>query len=332
MKAICMTDTSGPQGLKLVERAEPSFGPEEVLVEVKASAINRADLLQTRGLYPAPFGVPADIPGLEFSGEVLRVGERVQRFQPGDSVMGLVGGGAWAERVVVHEGELLPMPSHLSCEEAAAIPEAFMTAFDAMVLQGGLGRFGRVLIHAVGSGVGTAGLQLAKAMDCSVAGTSRTAEKLEKAKALGLDVGVLVEEKPAKFADTLKKAWPGGAQVVLELVGGHYVPESIAAMAPGGRLLLVGLLAGASCELPLGAVLTKKVQIIGTTLRSRALAEKILLARAFASSVLPMFEKDMSGKARLHPVIAKTCPFAQTADALQDMSKNDFFGKIVLEW
>ena len=327
MKAICMTDTSGPQGLKLLERNPPSLGPEEVLVDVKASAINRADLLQTRGLYPAPFGVPADIPGLEFAGEVLRVGERTQRFKPGDRVMGLVGGGAWAECVAVHEAELLRVPGQLSWVEAAAIPEAFMTAFDAMVLQGGLRRFGRALIHAVGSGVGTAGLQLAKAMDCSVAGTSRTADKLEKAKALGLDVGVLVEEKPAKFADKLKSAWPGGAEVVLELVGGHYVPESIAAMAPGGRLLLVGLLAGATCELPLGAVLTKKVHLVGTTLRSRALAEKIQLAQAFAAAVLPLFEKGT-----LRPVVAKTHAFADVASALADMSKNDFFGKIVLTW
>jgi len=327
MKAICMTDTSGPQGLQLLECAEPVAGPEEVIVEVKASAINRADLLQTRGLYPAPFGVPADIPGLEFAGQVLKAGERTQRFKPGDKVMGLVGGGAWAQRVVVHEAELLRIPEHLGCVEAAAIPEAFMTAFDALVLQGGLRRFGRVLIHAVGSGVGTAGLQLAKAMDCCVAGTSRTAEKLTQAKALGLDVGVLVEEKPAKFAALLKNLWPGGADVVLELVGGHYVPESILAMAPGGRLLLVGLLAGSTCELPLGAVLTKKVHLIGTTLRSRALAEKIMLAREFSASVLPLFEKKM-----LRPVIAKTCPFSETANALQDMSKNDFFGKIVLEW
>jgi putative PIG3 family NAD(P)H quinone oxidoreductase len=310
-----------------MERDEPTFGPEEVLVEVKASALNRADLLQTRGLYPAPFGVPADIPGLEFAGRVLRVGERAKRFKPGDNVMGLVGGGAFAECVALHEAELLPMPEQLGFAEAAAIPEAFMTAFDAMVLQGGLRRFGRVLIHAIGSGVGTAGLQLAKAMDCSVAGTSRTAEKLQKAKALGLDAGVLVAEKPAKFADTLKAEWPGGAEVVLELVGGHYIPESIAAMAPGGRLLLVGLLAGTGCELPLGAVLTKRIHLIGTTLRSRALADKIILARAFASSVLPLFERNI-----LRPVIAKTCPFAETAAALNDMSKNDFFGKTVLEW
>ncbi|MCL2625977.1 MAG: NAD(P)H-quinone oxidoreductase [Cystobacterineae bacterium] len=327
MKAICMTDTSGPQGLQLLERDMPKLGPEDILVKVKASAINRADLLQTRGLYPAPFGVPADIPGLEFAGKVLRVGEKTQRFKPEDRVMGLVGGGAWAEYVTLHEGELLPLPQHLSYAQAAAIPEAFMTAFDAMVLQGGLGRFGRVLIHAVGSGVGSAGLQLAKAMDCSVAGTSRTADKLEQAKALGLDVGVLVSEKPAKFAAALKTAWPGGAQVVLELVGGHYVPESIAAMAPGGRLLLVGLLAGVACELPLGAVLNKRVQLIGTTLRSRALADKILLARAFSAAVLPLFEKQI-----LHPVVAKTYPFSEVAQALADMSKNDFFGKVVLEW
>jgi len=327
MKAICMKDSSGPLGLQLLERPSPTPGPEEILVKVKASAINRADFLQTRGLYPAPFGVPADIPGLEFAGEVLCAGERTQRFKPGDKVMGLVAGGAWAEGVVVHEAELLPMPRHLGFVEAAAIPEAFMTAFDAMVLQGGLGRFGRVLIHAVGSGVGTAAVQLAKAMDCCVAGTSRTEEKLVQAKALGLDVGVLVAEKPAKFADKLKAEWPGGAEVVLELVGGHYVPESILSLAPGGRLLLVGLLAGASCELPLGAVLTKKVQLLGTTLRSRPLAEKILLARAFAASVLPMFERQM-----LRPVVARVCPFAQVAEALQSLSKNDFFGKIVLEW
>ncbi|MCL2313708.1 MAG: NAD(P)H-quinone oxidoreductase [Proteobacteria bacterium] len=327
MKAICMKDTSGPQGLQLLERDMPVLGPEDILVEVRASAINRADLLQTKGLYPAPFGVPADIPGLEFAGKVLRVGAKTQRFRPEDRVMGLVGGGAWAEQVVLHEGELLPIPPHLNYREAAAIPEAFMTAFDAMVMQGGLGRFGRVLIHAVGSGVGSAGLQLAKAMDCSVAGTSRTADKLEQAKALGLDVGVLVAEKPAKFASTLKTAWPGGAQVVLELVGGHYIPESILSMAPGGRLLLVGLLAGTTCELPLGLVLGKRLHLVGTTLRSRALPEKILLARAFAEAVLPLFEKRT-----LHPVVAKTYGFPEVAQALADMSKNDTFGKVVLEW
>lgn len=304
----------------------PTMGPDEVRVAVKASALNRADLLQTMGKYPAPPGVPADVPGLEYAGEIVEVGARVTRWKLGDRVMGLVAGGAWAEQLVTHEREAIAIPHGLDFANAAAIPEAFITAWDALVLQGGLRSGQQVLIHAVASGVGTAALQLCHLNGASVIGTGRNAAKLERARSLGATQTVLVEADQ-KFAAQVKQLAPAGVALVLDLVGGSWLPETIDTMAPSSTLMLVGLVAGASAELPLRVVLGKRLTVKGTTLRARPLEEKIDVARRFEQLVVPHFS---SG--RLRPVVDSTVPFSQTTAALERLAANDSFGKTVLTW
>lgn len=327
MRAARTVELSGPEGLRIEDVPSPVPGPDEIRVKVKATALNRADLLQTMGLYPAPPGVPADIPGLEYSGEVAAVGARVTRWKAGDRVMGLVAGGAWAEELVTHERETLAMPAGLSFSDAAAIPEAFTTAWDALVLQGGMGVGSKVLIHAVASGVGTAALQLARVFGAHAIGTGRNAQKLERAKALGLPHAVLVSKDAPGFAAEVKKLSGGGVDVVLDLVGGDWVPETIDALAPKGTLMLVGLVAGASAEVPLRTVLGKRLRVIGTTLRARPLEEKIAVAREFEKRVVPLF-----GTGALKPIVDAVLPMTELQPALARLASNDTFGKLVLTW
>lgn len=326
MQAVLSRNAQGPTGLCFSEVAEPVPGPEEILVAVRATALNRADLLQTMGLYPAPSGAPPDIPGLEYSGEVAAVGTRVRRWKVGDEVMGLVAGGAWAQELVTHEREAMAMPKGLSYAEAAALPEAFATAFDALVLQGGMSLESQVLIHAVGSGVGTAALQLCTLFGARAIGTARTQAKLSRAAALGLESALLVED--GIFAESVRGVTLGrGCDIALDLVGGTWFPETLAAMAPGGTIMLVGLVAGAAAQVPLRTVLTKRLRVQGTVLRSRSLEEKICLARAFEQRLVPSFEKG-----QLKPVIDAVLPMTELTPALQRLANNDTFGKIVLTW
>ncbi len=328
MRAVRTGEPKGPAGLRLEEVAAPAPGPEELLVAVRATALNRADLLQSLGLYPAPPGVPADIPGLEYAGEVLAAGARAARFKRGDRVMGLVGGGAWAEQLVTHDREAMAIPEGLSFSDAAAIPEAFATAFDALVLQGGMTIGSRVLIHAVGSGVGTAAFQLCEAFGAQAIGTGRHQPKLDRARSLGLPNAVLVSSTGPAFAREVKDLTSGrGVDLVLDLVGGDWVPESLEALAPGGTLLLVGLVGGVVSEVPLRTVLGKRLRILGTTLRARPLEEKIALARAVESRVLPLFA---AGK--LKPMVDSVVPVTDVGPALSRLASNDSFGKLVLTW
>lgn len=320
MKAV-VTDFEGPEHVKLVERPAPTPGPDEIAVKVHASALNRADLLQTMGLYPAPAGVVADVPGLEYAGEVAAVGARVTRWKAGDRVMGLVAGGAWAETLVTHEREAIAVPPSVSFTDAAALPEAFATAFDALVLQAGMTQGARVLIHAVASGVGTAALQLCRLYGATAIGTGRQQEKLERAKQLGLTHAVLVRD--AKFAADVKPA----VDLALDLVGGDYVPDTIEALAPRGTLMLVGLVAGASADVPLRKVLGKRLRIIGTTLRARPLEEKIAVARAFEEKLVPHF-----ASGALKAIVDDVLPMSGIVPALQRLAANDSFGKLVLTW
>lgn len=325
MRAVVSATARGPEGLTFEEVADPVAGPAEVVIAVRATALNRADLLQTLGRYPAPPGVPRDIPGLEYAGEVLGTGAQVTRWRPGDRVMGLVGGGAWAERLVAHESELVPMPGAFSFADAAAIPEAFATAWDALVTQGGLAKGTRVLVHAVGSGVGTAALQLCRWQGAPVVGTGRSAAKLERAKGLGLEHAVLVTEGP--FAAEVKRCFDGrGADLALDLVGGSWFPETLEAMAPRGTVMLVGLVAGASATVPLSAILAKRLRVQGTTLRSRGLEEKSAVAREL-ERLVPAFE----GGA-LRPVVDEVLPMRELPAALQRLANNASFGKLVLTW
>ena len=314
----------GPEVLKWREVPSPEPGRGEVRVRVRATAVNRADLLQRMGLYPAPPDAPQQIPGLEFAGEIDGIGSGVSAWKVGDRVFGLVGGGAYAEELVAHADCVARMPDALSFTDAAAIPEAFITAWDAMVSQAGLGAGETVLIHAVGSGVGTAAVQIARALSARPLGTARTAAKLARASKLGMDRGFTVEN--GKFADDVLRATGGrGVDVVLELVGGGYVAEDLSCAASQARLILVGLMAGVRADLDLGLILRKRLTLIGTQLRARPLGEKIDVTRAFARHVVPLVE---SGA--LVPIIECVMPIEEAAAAHQAMAANEGFGKIVL--
>jgi putative PIG3 family NAD(P)H quinone oxidoreductase len=327
MKAFVISRPTGPDGLELREVPEPPMGPSDIAVAVRASALNRADLLQMRGQYPAPIGVPTDVPGLEYAGQVLAAGAYAQRFKPGDRVMGLVGGGAFAEKVVVHEREALPIPEQMTFEQAAAIPEAFITAWDALVLQGALRSGEAVLIHAATSGVGTAAVQIVSALGARVLATGRSRAKLERlTRELGGFATFLVESEP-RFSDEVKRAAGGGIDLALDLVGGAYLPETLKALAPRGRLILVGLLAGSEAQVDLRLLLTRRAQLVGTVLRSRPPEEKIAVARAAERHLLPLFQAS-----RLRAVIDEVMPMEDIRRAAARVLANETFGKVVLRW
>jgi putative PIG3 family NAD(P)H quinone oxidoreductase len=325
-RAVHIRAPGGPEVLELGELSVRAPGPHEVLVEIKAAGLNRADCLQRRGAYAAPPGVVADVPGLEYAGYVAELGAEVTRFKQGDAVMAITSGGAMATHILAHEGELLPIPVGLSPVEAAALPEVFMTAYDALVLQGGMGLGQHVLIHAVGSGVGTAALQLALATGATPIGTSRKQDKLLRVKALGLVHGILSTD--GSFADQVRSLSQGRlANLVLDTVGAKYLGENVKALAPRGRIVVIGLLGGVKGELPLGLLLAKRATVVGSVLRSRTLGEKLELAAAFSAAVLPLFE---SG--RLKPVIEDVMPMEQIQKAHTRMESDDLFGKLVLRW
>ena len=324
MRAVVITRFGGPEVLEVRNVLRPEPESNEVLVRVQASALNRADLLQRRGQYPAPPGAPADIPGMEFSGEVHAIGASVRLWKPGQRVIGLTGGGAYAEYLVAHERTLAEAPPNLSWPELAAIPEAFITAHDALWMQARLRPSERVLTHAVGSGVGLAALQLTRAMNAIPYGTSRTADKLQRAKALGLESGFVVPDPPTPAAGN-EWSKDGGFDVVLDLAGGAYTNASLHALALQGRIVLVGTMAGAKAELDLGLMLGKRAKMIGTVLRARPLEEKIAVTRAFADQVLPLFTNGV-----LCPIIDSEFSMQDVGRAHERMESNETFGKIVL--
>lgn len=332
-KVVRIKGTGGPEVLTVDRVSVDEPGPGQILVEVAAAGLNRADLLQRRGLYPAPPGAPADVPGLEYAGRVAEVGEGVSSFTAGDEVMGIIAGGAMATHLVVHERQAIPVPKGLSLAHAAAIPEAFLTAYDALFAQAALSAGEHLLIHAVGSGVGTAAVALARLAGAHAIGTSRSEDKLARCAELGLEHGILVDRRvdkaSPKFADRTRELTFGrGADVVLDLVGAAYLSESIDALAPRGRMLAVGLVGGRTAELSLGAVLQKRLRIFGTVLRSRPLEEKAALAQRFARRIAPLF----GDGGKLAPVIDAVMPMSEVREAHARMERNETFGKIVLRW
>ncbi|HEY0015736.1 MAG TPA: NAD(P)H-quinone oxidoreductase [Longimicrobium sp.] len=326
MRAVVIGKPGGPEVLSLEDRPVPQPGPGEIRVRVHASALNRADLLQRRGSYPAPPGAPADIPGLEYAGEVDAVGEGAGLWAVGNRVMGIVGGGGHAEYVVVHEREGIRIPQNLSWEEAAAIPEVFLTAYDALFRQLDLTMGERLLILAVGSGVGTAALQLASAAGATVIGTSRTAGKLKRAQEMGLEIAI--DTGKEDLAEAVNQATYGsGVHAVLDLVGGKLLEASLRVVALRGRVVVVGTTGGANVQVDLGLLLRRRIHLFGTVLRSRPLEEKIALAREFSNAVLPLISS-----ARIRPVVDSVFPMADIRKAHERMEENASFGKIVLTW
>lgn len=326
MKSIVFDGKGGPEVIRYADTSDPSPGRGEVLVRVRAAALNRADLLQRRGLYAPPPGTRADIPGLELAGEVVSAGDRVSAWRPGDRVMAIAAGEAQAELAVVHERMLLRVPDGLSLEEAAALPEAGITSHDALFTLGGLRPGWTVLVHAVGSGVSTAAVQIAGAAGATVIGTSRTQEKLERARALGMSHGLLIARDEPRFADAVRRLTGGrGCPLVLDFVGAAYAEENVAALATGGRIVVVGTMGGARPTLDYGLLMRSRGSIIGTTLRPRPLEEKIAATQAFARDVLPLVEAG-----RVRPVIDVVLPAARAREAHERMERNESFGKIIL--
>jgi len=316
----------GDGKIEITERPSPEPRPREVLVRVHGAGLNRADLAQRAGFYAAPPGVPADIGGLEFSGEVTALGAGVKSLRMGDRVFGIVGGGAQADELVVHESNCALVPEHLDLVEAGGIPEVFITAHDAMRTRAGLQPGEHVLVHAVGSGVGTAVVQLGKALGCTVTGTARSADKLDQARGLGLDHAILAPD-PFDAPDLGQAILDAGGHVdvVVELVCGGYVDVDLAVAAPRGRIVIVGTLAGANVELPLFTLMSKYLALHGTLLRPRTIEEKGAATSAFADEVLPLL-RDGS----LQPVVDRVFPLDAASEAYDLMASNATFGKVIL--
>jgi putative PIG3 family NAD(P)H quinone oxidoreductase len=328
MKAVLFDGAGGPEVVRVGDVPDPAPARGEVLVRVRAAGLNRADLLQRRGVYAPPPGSRTDVPGLELAGEVLAAGESVTAWRPGDRVMAICSGEAMAERAVVHERMLLRIPDRLSFEEAAALPEAGITAHDALFTIGGLRPGWTVLVHAVGSGVATIALQIAKAAGATVIGTSRTEEKLARARALGLDHGILVARDAPRFADEVRRLTGGlGCPLVIDFAGASYAPENLAALALRGVLVVVGSMGGADARTDLRALMSKRATIVGTTLRMRPLEEKIAATQAFARDVLPLV-----AAGRVAPIVDSVLPFDRAREAHERMERNDSFGKLVLRF
>ncbi|HEV3362786.1 MAG TPA: NAD(P)H-quinone oxidoreductase [Acidimicrobiia bacterium] len=317
------------EGGRLVveDRPVPEPGDDQVLVRVHGAGLNRADLLQRAGRYPAPPGAPPDIPGLEFAGVVEAVGSGVAAPCTGDRVMGIVAGGGQAEYLVTAAAHCARVPAELDLVEAGGIPEAFITAHDAMVVQGELMSGQRVLVHAVGSGVGTAALQLAQCLGATVAGTSRSKDKLERAAELGLDHPILAPSgfDPAALAAEITGS-AGPIDVTVDLLGGPYLGVDVAAAAPKGRIVVVGLIAGRSAELDMGALLTKRLIVRGTVLRSRGPAEKSDATHLFEGQVVPLI-----GRGTIRPVLDEVVPLAEAERAYDLVERDRTFGKVVLD-
>ncbi len=327
MKAVTIASFGGVEGLEIREVADaPRATLDRVRVRVRAAGLNRADILQRLGRYPAPPGYPQDIPGLEFAGEVSEIGDEVRRWKVGDRVFGIIGGGGQAQYVTVPEDLLAPVPPNLDWAGAAAVPEVFMTAHDALFTQCGLTFGERVLIHAAGSGVGTAAIQLVRAAGAFAYGTSRTADKLERAKEFGLTESVVAGRNPMEILAAVK-SWTkdAGVEVILDLVGAAYLKANLAALATKGRLIFVGTTSGSKSEIDFSIAMHKRLRIMGTSLRTRSLEEKATATRLFAEQVVPLL-----GAGAVRPVIDKVFSMKEVRAAHQRIESNESFGKVVL--
>lgn len=323
-RAVVITKPGDPDVLEIQTREIRDPGPGEVRVAVAAAGLNRADCIQRRGFYPAPPGAPPDIPGLEYAGTIESAGEGTT-LEVGQRVMGITGGGGMCTHLIAHEREVIPVPEGIELVDAAAIPEAFMTAYDAMLVQSELLRGETVLLHAVASGVGTAGLQLASVIGAKAIGTSRSAAKLERCSALGLVHAIDTSE--GTFADAVKAIASRGADVIVDVIGAKYAAENLKAVATQGRIITLGLLGGMNAEINLGMVLRKRLTWRGSVLRARPLEEKAILAQRFARELSPLFTAGT-----LRPIIDEVMPMDRIVDAHRRMEANETFGKLVLRW
>ena len=324
MKAVVLREHGGPEVLQIEDVPSPTFGAEDILVSVAATALNRADLLQRMGFYPNPFPQGPEIPGLEFAGTVKAVGERVTAWNVGDKVMGIVSGGAYAEELVLHERQAMAVPAGMSLHDAAAIPEVFITAWDALVVQGGLTSGRWAMVHAGASGVGTAAIQICKAIGARIIVTCSSG-KVQSCKDLGADV--VVDYTAQDFVEEVQRATNGsGVDVILDVIGGDYVERNVASLAVKGHIIQVGVMAGKPVPFNVGLLLAKRASITGTVLRARPLDEKIAITQRFIAEVLPLFDTGA-----LKPVIDSTYPIAEIAKGHEFMASNGNVGKIVID-
>jgi putative PIG3 family NAD(P)H quinone oxidoreductase len=323
MKAVVLRSYGGPEVLTFEDVPPPVCGAEDILVSVVATALNRADLLQRMGLYPNPFPQGPEIPGLEYAGTVAAVGSKVTAWNVGDAVMGITSGGTYAEQLVVHERQAMAVPTGMALTDAAGIPEVFITAFDALVVQGGLTSGRWALVHAGASGVGTASIQICKAIGARIIVTC-SAGKVEACTALGADV--VVDYGAHDFVEAVNTATNSrGVDVVLDVIGGEYVERNVASLAVKGRIIQVGTMAGKPMPFNVGSLLMKRASITGTVLRARPLEEKVAITQRFIAEMLPLFN---SGA--LRPVIDSRYEFDKIADAHAYMASNANVGKIVI--
>lgn len=328
MKAVIATGARTADGVELADAVTPGPpGPGEILVRVRAAGLNRADLLQARGLYPPPPGYDPYRPGLEFAGDVDAIGDGVKDLTIGERVFGIAAGEAQSEYLLIRGDHTAAIPARMSYAEAAAVPEAFITANDAMVTQAALTAGETVLIHAVGSGVGLAALQIAIAAGATPIGTSRTSEKLEKCHSFGLRYSIAVTER-AEFADRVADITGGrGADVILDLVGGSYLAENLAALAKKGRMIFVGLTGGTRAEIDLAVVLAKRAVLRGTVLRSRSDQEKAEAVSKFRQDIVPQL-----AAGTMCAIVDRVYPAAEVSQAYAYLASNESFGKVVLEF
>ena len=323
MRAVVLQETGGPEVLTVMEVPTPVPGPEEVLVQVRATALNRADVAQRMGVYPGP-KMEHEIPGLEFSGTVSAVGERVVHRAVGDEVMGIVGGASYAEQLTIHERQTMAVPASVDLSDAAAIPEVWITAFDALVAQGGLTSGGTALVHAGASGVGTAAIQIAKAIGSRIAVTASTA-KVAACEALGADLAI--DYTTTDFVEAVLELTDRiGADVILDVIGADYLAKNIACVKTKGTIIQVGIMGSGSPDLNLGHLLMRRVRLVGTVLRMRPLEEKIAITQRFAAEILPLFDR---GSCK--PVIDSRFALADIVDAHRHMEANANVGKILID-
>ncbi len=323
MQAITVTTPGGPEVLRLTTVPDPVPGPEQVLVRVRATALNRADVMQRLGQYPPPPG-ESNILGLELAGEVEAVGAAVKDYAPGDRVFGLVGSGGYAEKALIDARMAMPIPAGWSFAQAAAVPEVFFTAQETLFTLGGLKAGETVLIHAAASGVGTAGMQMARETGARILVTAGSAEKIERCIGLGAEAGCNYKEQD--FADWIKEVTNGqGVDLIEDFIGAAYWDRNLRSLKVGGRLVLVGLMGGVKVEVNLGLLMTKRLQVFGSVLRSRLLADKIAITQRFRAKWLPLL-----AAGRIKPIIDRIFPLAHAAEAHRYMEENRNFGKIIL--
>ena len=324
MKAIVITQPGGPEVLQLAERPKPVIANDEVLIKVMAAGINRPDIFQRKGNYPPPAGAPADIPGLEVAGIITEVGKKVTRWKPGDRVCALVTGGGYAEYCKAPKGQCLPVPANLSFPEAASLPETFFTVWSNVFDRGSLQPGESLLVHGGSSGIGVTAIQMAKALGSSVYVTAGSDEKCSFCEQLGADKAI--NYKTTDFKDAINSLTDGtGVNVILDMIGGNYMPGNIDSLAVEGRLVMINAMNGREVQLDLGKVMAKRLIITGSMLRSRDTAFKAAIAQNLEQKIWPLLS---SGKIR--PIVYKTFDAGEAAEAHKLMESSTHTGKIVL--